>query len=233
MTRSQLSASSQNYLKAVWTLAEWSDAPVTASTLAAKIGVKLSTASDAVRKLAAQGLLVHAPYGAVSLTEEGREAALAMVRRHRLVEAFLVEVLAYRADQVHDEAEVLEHAVSDFMIDRIDERLGHPTRDPHGDPIPDADGVLPRCASRCLADLLVDEGAGGEATSGGNCRVERISDEDPRLVLFLAEKGIAYGARLSVLEIDPLSEVIRVRAEGSAPVSLGLKAARAVRVSLG
>lgn len=142
MSVSALSASSQNYLKAVWSLGEWSDEPVTASTLAARVGVKLSTASDAIRKLTDQGLLEHARYGAVTLTPEGRALAVAMVRRHRLIETFLVDVLDYDWDQVHDEAETLEHAVSDFLIERIDEKLGHPDRDPHGDPIPRADGTV-------------------------------------------------------------------------------------------
>ena len=98
----------------------------TASTLAARVGVRLSTASDAIRKLTDQGLLEHTPYGAVALTADGRAHAVAMVRRHRLIETFLVEALGYRWDQVHDEAEHLEHAVSDFMVERMDERLGHP-----------------------------------------------------------------------------------------------------------
>ena len=111
--------------------------------LAERIGVSASTASESIRKLADQGLVDHEKYGAVTLTEAGREAALAMVRRHRLMETFLVTELGYGWDEVHDEAEVLEHAVSDRMLDRIDAKLGHPTRDPHGDPIPAADGNVP------------------------------------------------------------------------------------------
>src|SRR5690606_20624954 len=141
---SQLSASSQNYLKAIWGLQEWSDDPITPTAVAAKVGVRLSTASDAIRKLGEQGLVQHTPYGAVTLSEQGRTHALAMVRRHRLIETFLVQVLGYRWDQVHDEADALEHAVSDLMVDRIDEHLDHPTRDPHGDPIPQPDGTVAR-----------------------------------------------------------------------------------------
>ncbi|TDP89445.1 DtxR family iron (metal) dependent repressor [Leucobacter luti] len=133
MSVSALSASTQNYLKAIWGLTEWSSAQVTPTLIAERTGLKLSSVSDAVRKLASQGLVDHAPYGAVELTETGRSYALVMVRRHRLIEAFLVSVLGYSWDQVHDEAEHLEHAVSDFMIDRIDEFLEFPTRDPHGD----------------------------------------------------------------------------------------------------
>ena len=142
MSVSELSASTQNYLKAVWGLTEWSSVPVTPTLIAERTGLKLSSVSDAVRKLSTQGLVEHAPYGSVELTETGRSYALAMVRRHRLIESFLVSVLGYSWDQVHDEAEHLEHAVSDFMIDRIDEFLEFPTRDPHGDPIPSADGTV-------------------------------------------------------------------------------------------
>ena len=144
MSVSDLSTSTQNYLKAVWTLSEWSDQPVTPSLIAERTELKLSSVSDAVRRLTSQGLLTHTPYGAVELTEAGHAYAVAMVRRHRLIETFLVKMLGYGWDQVHDEAEHLEHAVSDFMIERIDELLGRPTRDPHGDPIP-ARRWLNRC----------------------------------------------------------------------------------------
>jgi DtxR family Mn-dependent transcriptional regulator len=153
MSVSRLSTSTQNYLKAIWSLQEWSNDPVTPSSMAAKTGVKLSTASDAVRKLTDQGLVEHNPYGAVTLTEEGRLHAVAMVRRHRLIETFLVEVLDYSWDQVHDEAESLEHAVSDFMVERLDEHLGHPHRDPHGDPIPSADGDVTQLDAMLLSSV--------------------------------------------------------------------------------
>lgn len=223
MTVSALSASSQNYLKAVWSLGEWSDEPVTASTVAAKTGVKLSTASDAIRKLTEQGLLEHARYGAVTLTATGRAHAVAMVRRHRLIEAFLAEVLGYRWDQVHDEAETLEHAVSDFMIDRIDEYLGHPDRDPHGDPIPSADGTVNRPDAVLLTGLEV----------GRRVRVERISDEDSQLLQFFADHGIGYGTILETRPAAPYSDTIEVVIEdGGTPLPLGRSATDAVRVTV-
>src|SRR5690606_22941103 len=120
-----------NHLKVIWSLQEWSSDPVTTSTIAARTGLRLSTASGAVAKLADKGLVEHERYGEVRLTPEGRRLALAMVRRHRLIETFLVETLGYRWDEVHDEAENLEHAVSDLLVDRVDALLGHPTRDPH------------------------------------------------------------------------------------------------------
>lgn len=222
MSVSGLSTSTQNYLKAIWSLQEWSSAPVTPSALAAKAGVKLSTASDAVRKLTEQGLLEHAPYGAVTLTGEGHAHAVAMVRRHRLIESFLVEVLKYRWDQVHDEAESLEHAVSDFMVDRIDEHLGHPTRDPHGDPIPRADGSVNRPDAVSLTTL----------PTGSRARVERISDSDAGLLRFFAERGIGVGTTLEARTRQPYSGSLEVVIDGGdGTLALGQMATDAVWVA--
>lgn len=222
MSVSELSASTQNYLKAIWGLTEWSSGPVTPTLIAARTELKLSSVSDAVRKLAAQGLLTHAPYGSVELTEEGRAYALAMVRRHRLIESFLVSVLGYSWDQVHDEAESLEHAVSDFMVDRIDALLGSPTRDPHGDPIPAADGTV-RIPD---AKRLTEVGAGGKVV------VERISDADPALLQYFQGNGIGVGTTLAVEEGAPFSDALNVRAPGSVdPVVLGRSATDALYVS--
>ncbi|KAB1649271.1 metal-dependent transcriptional regulator [Pseudoclavibacter endophyticus] len=221
MSVSELSASSQNYLKSVWSLQEWSDEPVTPSRLAAKVGVKMPTASDAVRKLTEQGLLEHAPYGAVTLTPTGRTHAVAMIRRHRLIETFLVQVLGYRWDQVHDEAETLEHAVSDFMVDRIDALLEHPDRDPHGDPIPAADGAVVRPDAARLTDLA----------PGTTAVVERIADDDAGLLQFFTERGIGVGSSISVRAGAPYSGAIDVLVgEDDAPVALGDGATDAVWV---
>jgi DtxR family Mn-dependent transcriptional regulator len=184
--------------------------------------VRLSTASDAVRKLAEQGLLEHAPYGAVTLTPSGLTHALAMVRRHRLIESFLVQALGYRWDQVHDEAENLEHAVSDFMIERIDEHLGFPQRDPHGDPIPRADGTVSRPDAGLLTDL----------EAGKRGRVERISDADSELLQFFAEHGIGVGTLLVAHPGAPYSDAMGVVVEGrGAPLPLGRSATDAVWVT--
>ena len=123
MSVSELSTSTQNYLKAIWGLKEWSSEPVTATLIAKQLGLKLSSVSDAVRKMAKQGLVSHTPYGSVELTELGRQYALVMVRRHRLLESFLVQALGYTWDEVHNEAENLEHAVSDMLIERVDKFL--------------------------------------------------------------------------------------------------------------
>lgn len=223
MSVSTLSESTQNYLKAVWSLGEWSDVPVTASMVAARTGVALSTASDAIRKLSTQGLLEHARYSAVSLTPEGRSHAVTMVRRHRLIESFLVEVLRYRWDQVHEEADMLEHAVSDFMIDRIDELLGYPERDPHGDPIPGADGTV----TRPDAVLLTSVGAGARV------RVERISDDDSELLQFFADHGIVYGTVLETRAAALYTDTLEVAVvEHEAVLPLGRSATNAVWVAM-
>lgn len=222
MSVSELSDSAQNYLKAVWVLSEWSESPVTPSLIAERTGLKLSSVSDAIRKLTAQGLLHHAPYGAVELTEQGSAFAVAMVRRHRLIESFLVTVLGYGWDQVHDEAETLEHAVSDFMVDRIDAFLGFPSRDPHGDPIPSPTGGITRIDATQLTGVA----------AGSTVVVERISDDDPSLLQFFHEHGIVFGTRLEVSEGAPFSGSTNVSVEGGSPLALGLAATDALYVSL-
>lgn len=222
MSVSELSVSVQNYLKAVWSLSEWTEGPVTPTSIAEKTGLKLSSVSDAMRKLTAQGLVDHTPYGSVQLTAEGRAYAVAMVRRHRLIESFLVTVLGYGWDQVHDEAEHLEHAVSDFMVDRIDEFLGFPDRDPHGDPIPARDGTVDRPDATPLTD----------APAGSTVEVERISDDDPSLLQFFQEHGIVLGARLRVREGAPFSDSVDIAVEGEdRAVPLGRTATDALYVS--
>lgn len=218
-----MSVSTQNYLKVIWTLQEWSDAPVTPSVIAEKVGLKLSTVSDAVRKLTEQGYLDHARYGTVALTEPGRLLAVAMVRRHRLIESFLVRTLKYRWDEVHDEAEHLEHAVSDLMIDRIDELLEYPSRDPHGDPIPAADGTTHRPDAVLLSTI----------TAPSVVRVERISDSDAQMLQYFADQGILVDAELTVAAGEPYSDAQQLQVAGrDTAFRLGTVAANAVWVSV-
>ncbi len=196
--------------------------------LAERIGVSASTASESIRKLADQGLVDHEKYGAVTLTEAGRAAALAMVRRHRLMETFLVRELGYSWDEVHDEAEVLEHAVSDRMLDRIDAKLGHPTRDPHGDPIPAADGQVPTPDARQLS----------VCQDGDTGTVARISDSDPEMLRYFDSVGISLDSRLLVLARRDFAGMISVAVksadagehEPGTTVDLGSPAAEAIWV---
>ena len=221
MSVSELTTSTQNYLKAIWALQEWDDKPVASSTLASYLGVRPSTVSDAIKKLNNQGFVSHSRYGTITLTEEGRSHAVAMIRRHRLLETYLVEELGYSWDEVHDEAEHLEHAVSDLLIERISEKLGHPSRDPHGDPIPQADGsiVIPK------AKLLLS--ARGEES----VRIERISDVDNRLLQYLAENGFSVDTVARVSAESPFSESLTLTNETGGKVLLGSLAQQSIWVS--
>ena len=219
-----LTSVAQDYLKVIWTAQEWSDTSVSTKMLAERLGVSASTASESVRKLADQGLVHHEKYGAVTLTELGRKSALAMVRRHRLMETFLVRELGYGWDEVHDEAEILEHAVSDRMLDRIDAKLGYPTRDPHGDPIPAADGRVPTPTARQLS----------ECQDGDAGTVARISDADPEMLRYFDHVGISLDSRLRVLARRDFAGMISVAIERDAEkttVDLGSPAAQAIWVT--
>ncbi|NUS44538.1 MAG: metal-dependent transcriptional regulator [Mycobacteriaceae bacterium] len=213
-----LSPVSQDYLKAIWTAQEWSPERVSTKLLAERVGVSASTVSEAIRKLADQGLVDHARYGAITLTEAGRAAAVAMVRRHRLLETFLVKELGYGWDEVHDEAEVLEHAVSDLLMSRIDRKLGHPDRDPHGDPIPSTDGAVPTPPARPLSEF-----ADGEAG-----RVARISDSDPAMLRYFDSVGIALDTPIAVVERRDFAGTIAIRIAAARDVDLGNPAARSI-----
>ena len=226
-TARDLSSVAQDYLKVIWTAQEWSVDKVSTKMLAERIGVSASTASESIRKLADQGFVDHEKYGAVTLTDAGRLAALAMVRRHRLMETFLVRELGYGWDEVHDEAEVLEHAVSDRMLDRIDAKLGFPTRDPHGDPIPAADGRVPAPDARQLS----------MCRDGDAATVARISDADPEMLRYFDSVGISLDSRLTVLARRDFAGMISVGVQrpGSADtaattVDLGNPAAEAIWV---
>ena len=187
-----ISPVAQDYLKAIWSATEWGDAPITGRALAERFGTTPANVSESLKRLGAQGLLAHAPYKSIELTPQGERYAIAMVRRHRLIEAFLVISLGYAWDEVHDEAESLEHAASDRMIDRIDDLLGHPAHDPHGDPIPTRDGHVdgPSHAVRL-----------GRATPGAY-RIVRISDDDPDELTRFQALGLTPGATISVGPVE-------------------------------
>lgn len=182
-----VSATHEDYLKVVWNAQEWDPALVSTSWLAQRLGVGAPTVSETVQLLAGRGLLHHEPYRGVGLTPAGRAVAVQVVRRHRLLETWLVEHLGYGWDEVHEEAEVLEHAVSDRFVQRVDEVLGRPRSDPHGDPIPAADGTVPRVRAVRLADL----------PAGAGADVVRVCDADPQVLRECAAQGIRPGAALA------------------------------------
>jgi DtxR family Mn-dependent transcriptional regulator len=202
--RSTLIASAravEDYLKVIYGHTEWQPEPITPSQLATRLGLAPSTVTEMVKKLVASGHVVHAPYGAVRLTPTGRAEALRMVRRHRLVETWLVSRYRFGWDEVHDEAEVLEHVLSDRLLDEIDEQLGRPVRDPHGDPIPSRDGSVDRPDAVVLSSL--PEGRRG--------RVVRISDRDPAVLRELASAGVGLDTDVVAGEVAaPLAESIWV-----------------------
>lgn len=179
----------QDYLKAVWAATEWGGAGASITGLARRMGVAPSTASENVGRLVEAGLLVHEPYKAVGLSSAGRARAMGMVRRHRLLETYLVERLGFDWDEVHAEAEVLEHAVSERLLRALDEALSHPVRDPHGDPIPTADGELIEPELRSLDTLRV----------GQTGVVGRILD-DGALLRGLARAGIGLDTPVHVID---------------------------------
>ncbi len=194
----------QDYLKVIWAATEWGEPPITTKGLATRFGTTQANVSDTVRRLAAQGLVGYEPYRPVVLTERGVRLAMAMVRRHRLIECFLAQVLGYGWDEVHDEAERLEHAVSDDFLTRIDQMLGHPRFDPHGDPIPGPDGSLPTAAP---AVLLPQAGPGRHL-------VARVSDADPEVLARLRSRGLVPGVVIDSADLDladPDLEAVRVR----------------------
>ncbi|MBT2474423.1 metal-dependent transcriptional regulator [Microbacterium sp. ISL-103] len=203
------SPAADDYLKTVYAHTEWQDAPITPSVLAAKLGIAPSSVTEMVKKLAAAGLVSHVPYGAVRLTDAGTRRALAMVRRHRLIETWLVQEFDYGWHEVHDEAEVLEHTISDRLLEGIDARLGRPRFDPHGDAIPDADGAVDREPFVLLAD----------APTGHVGRVLRVDDRDPELLRALEAAGVIVAATVTTtpsgIELDGAATALP---EGAADV---------------
>jgi DtxR family Mn-dependent transcriptional regulator len=194
------SPAADDYLKTVYSHTEWQSSPITPSQLAAKLGIAPSSVTEMVKKLAAAGLVSHVPYGAVRLTDAGATRALAMVRRHRLIETWLVREFDYAWDEVHDEAEVLEHTISDRLLEGIDVRLGRPRFDPHGDAIPDADGHVEREPFVLLTD----------AAPGHTGRVLRVDDRDPELLRALEAIGVDVGRVLTLSDAGVLLDAAAI-----------------------
>lgn len=208
----------EDYLKTVYAHTEWQPEPITPSVLAGRLGVAPSSVTEMVKKMAAAGLVAHVPYGAVRLTDAGLARALAVVRRHRLIETWLVQEMGYTWDEVHDEAEVLEHALSDRLLEAIDVRLERPARDPHGDPIPAADGTLQRRPTVLLA----------EAPVGHSGSIVRISDRDPEVLRSLDGAGLGLDTVVTVT--DAAADAVSLRA-GERTHVLPLAAATAIWIT--
>jgi DtxR family Mn-dependent transcriptional regulator len=214
-----ISASVQDYAKAVYALEARAGGAVSTNDLAERLGVTPGSVSAMVRKLSDVGLLEHEPYRGVRLTGQGRRVALEVLRHHRLLELFLAEELGMPWDRVHAEAEVLEHVLSEELEQLIAARLGDPTLDPHGDPIPTAGFEIEERATHSLDEL--SPGAAG--------RFVRVSDSDPEMLRYLAEQGIALGDRLEVTSRQPFGGPVFVRI-AERQQALGGELARAMRI---
>jgi DtxR family transcriptional regulator, Mn-dependent transcriptional regulator len=212
----------ENYAKAIYSLQHRAGGePVATNDLADRLEVTPASASGMIKKLADLGLVAHVPYRGVQLTDEGERLALEVLRHHRLLELYLATQLDVPWDRVHEEAEALEHVLSEDLEARIAAKLGNPTHDPHGDPIPDCDLVIDEGVTEALSKVAI--GTGG--------RFVRVSDSDSRMLRFLAEQGIAIGDRCVVTARQPFDGPITVRF-GDAEHTLGRTLARAMRIEI-
>jgi DtxR family Mn-dependent transcriptional regulator len=194
---------------------------VATSAIAERLGVSPASASAMLKRLGAMGLVVHRPYHGTELTDAGMRVALEVIRHHRLLELYLSEALGMSWDRVHAEAEVLEHAISPELSALIAEKLGNPTHDPHGDPIPSVDGLVDEESTVPLAEMGV--GQTGVFT--------RVSDSDPEMLRYLSERGIAPGDRLEVVERQPFDGPLTARL-ASGDHALGGDLVRMMRVAV-
>jgi DtxR family transcriptional regulator, Mn-dependent transcriptional regulator len=211
----------ENYAKAIYSLQHRTGEPVATNDLADRLQVTPASASGMIKKLADQGLVEHVPYRGVQLTRDGEQVALEVLRHHRLLELYLVEQLGVPWDRVHEEAEALEHVISEDLEARIAAKLGNPTHDPHGDPIPDAKLKIDESTTRSLADL----------EAGDRGQFVRVSDSDPAMLRYLSERGVALGDALEVLDRQPFGGPLTVRFGDTLQV-LGGALAAAMRVEL-
>jgi len=211
----------EDYVKAIHLIqADAPDNQATVARIASTLGVTKGSVTAMVRKLRDAGLADAERYGGVALTARGRRLAIDMIRRHRLIEVFLVETLGLDWSEVHDEAERLEHAMSKKVLERLDAFLNHPAIDPHGDPIPDANGRMVEGDATPLSEL----------PKGTRGTVARVVDQDPAFLAFAAEHGLRPGARVAVIEVVPEAESISVRPARRDPVSLSFNAAGKVHI---
>lgn len=205
--RREVSASEavEDYAKAIFALERRGDGPVATTALAGSLGVSPASVTAMLKRMAEMKLVRHEPYRGVTLTPAGEKVALEVIRHHRLLEAYLAEALGMPWDRVHDEAEVLEHYISEELEDRIATALGDPSHDPHGDPIPSRE--LDLGAERGVPLVELEPGNGGTFS--------RVSDSDPAMLRYLAERGIRPGAKLRITGRQPFGGPVFVEVDGS------------------
>ncbi len=211
--RELLSPQIEDYLKQIHVLSQ--RGKVNTQALADALEISPPSVSGMLKKLAELGLVQHEKYQGAQLTQTGQKIALELVRHHRLIETYLHQALGYGLEEVHDEAEKLEHHISEAFEARIAERLGHPTHDPHGEPIPTKDGVMPPQATLALADV----------PAGTDTRVGRVSEKSRELLAYFVSSGLIPGAQLRVTQIEPSAGTITVEVAGQAQ-TLALETAR-------
>lgn len=217
-----LSTAVEDYAKAIYALQRRADGePVTTNDLAARLGVTAASASSMVKKLAELDLVDHVPYRGVTLTAAGQRVALEVMRHHRLLELYLAEHLGVPWDQVHEEAEALEHHISEDLEARIAEKLGNPTHDPHGDPIPSVELEIDEGETRALESLAI----------GDRARFVRISDSDPEMLRYLEQRGIRLGDEFELVERQPFDGPLTLRFGGGNEI-VGGQLAGSMRVEL-
>jgi DtxR family Mn-dependent transcriptional regulator len=209
----------ENYLKAIFEIAEHTERATTTS-IASRMGIAPPSVTAMVKKLADMKLVTHEPYQGVQLTRVGEMAAVEVVRHHRLIEKYLAEALGVPWDQVHDEAERLEHVISEDLEDRIASALGDPGTDPHGAPIPARDGTIARVAARRLSEVSAHE----------RVVVVEVDDRDSALLRYLGERGLYPGTGVEVLHVEPYGGSLTVRV-GKGEFSIGREAAAEIRVT--
>ena len=209
----------EDYLKAIYSLRQTGETVRTAA-LAARLNVKPPTVTAMLKTLADLNLIRYEPYRGVELTESGEQIALEVVRHHRLIELYLVEALGFSWDEVHDEAEVLEHFISEKLEARIADYLGNPTHDPHGDPIPNLDGTLPEMTTQTLADFSPDS---------REIRVVRVRDQNADRLRYLAEIGLVPQTTIKIVAVEPFDGPVTIQI-GKKKIALDRQLARLILV---
>jgi DtxR family Mn-dependent transcriptional regulator len=216
-----ISSAIEDYAKAIYALELRAGEAVTTNALAERLGVTPGSASGMVKRLAELGLVEHEPYRGVQLTDDGRRVALEVIRHHRLLELYLVQSLGVPWDRVHEEAEVLEHVLSEELEELIAAKLGDPTHDPHGDPIPTRELTIEEEPTQSLQSL----------EAGATGRFTRVSDSDPEMLRFLADRGISPGDSFEVIDKQPFGGPLFIRFGDNVHV-LGGDLAKAMRVEV-
>lgn len=217
----RLSDVMEDYLKAIYQLQEDSDDRIRTTDIASELDVTSPSVTSMLDKLEREGLIDHEKYHGVRLTEKGETIALEVIRHHRLLETFLSEHLDYNWSEVHDEADRLEHHISEDFVERVAAALGHPDIDPHGDPIPNVDLEAPdQEGVRSISEF----------SAGDTVIIERVSDRDPEVLEYLAARGIEPGTQVTIDEVAPFGMITVQTTETDEPVSLPEDVARHVRV---